>query len=188
MEKIWILHEGTGNNLDRSLISSLIAKVLKKDIKEIKFHGMGTKGNFFNKEEYPFAFKERVESGEIKKILFILDADDDYEKTERLINKSIHDFGLQGVSSVYIMCDDPENRSSGYIESFLLSLIPKERIDCIDAFLACSNFKPNETRNSKWIKDKFQRISKSLIDPQSPYNFEDQKYNQLKNKLKALFE
>ncbi|MEN9372578.1 MAG: hypothetical protein RIR79_130 [Pseudomonadota bacterium] len=200
MKSIAILHEGNDkNSLDAALIKKLLKNFLgltEDTIKEqVEFYGMGIKSNFFKTAHLPYKkLQQYVANGVTKKILFIIDADDvkndarygGFKNTESELNSIIEHLGLQAISSVYIMHDPNTEDKTGYVESFLLSTLSSERMGCIMQFLICCGFELKEGDKSV-----YQRIfdsKESLAHPFSPYNFDHENYNELKNKLKALFE
>lgn len=200
MKSIAILHEGNDKgSLDAKLIRKLLKEssgLTEEQIKEqVEFYGMGDKSNFFKESHLSYKrLKQYVTTGVTKKILFIIDADDvrnnalygGFENTEKELNNIIQKLGLQKISIVYIMHDPDTSDRTGYVESFLLSTIPKERKACIMQFLNCCGIELKEGDKSV-----YQRIfdsKESLAHPFSPYNFEHPNYAELKSKLNALFE
>lgn len=190
-KNIYILHEGTPRNNDNKLIKLLIED-LKNKCSEINtdmldYHPMGTKSNFFKKEKYPPLLIQSVELGIVKKILFIIDADNNvdnekyggYENTYSELNAMIAELGFQAVSSIYIMCD-PITKM-GYLESFILSTIPEQQKNCIERFLECSQFKSKE--NHKAILNQIY----NMAYPNAPYDFKHPHFEVLKEKLRNLF-
>ena len=75
---------------------------------------------------------------------------------------------------------DPET-NIGYLESFILSTIPTAQRNCIEGFLACSQFKSKESH-----KAILNQIYK-LAYPNAPYNFEHHFFKPLINELTNLF-
>ncbi len=192
MKPIYILHEGNARKThDNKLISLLLEDLIKElpeiDLDNVEFHGMGGKSNFFNLENYSSLLRQGVETDRIKKILFVVDADDikndalygGYENTEKALNKIIAELGFQEVCSTYIMCD-PVTKI-GYLESFILSTIPEHQKNCIERFLECSQFKSKE--NHKAILNQIY----NMAYPNAPYDFKHSHFEELKTKLTNLF-
>lgn len=78
------------------------------------------------------------------------------------------------------MCDP--NTKNGTMESLILSTIEAERRVCIENFLICSEFKSKE--NHKAILNQIY----NMAYPNAPYDFSHSHFDELKNKLKWLFE
>lgn len=181
-----ILHEGSAKQTADNELLRLLIQSLNLDESKVKFFGFGGKSNFFNQDKYDELILE-VKEESISRILFVVDAD--YEKdnrvyggcqnTQKELNKIIESLRLEDMSDIYITCD-PQTQD-GYLESLILSSIPKEQKECIENFLNCSDFKSKE--NHKAI---LKQIYKNAY-PQAPYNFEHQNFDELKTKLKNLF-
>ena len=124
MKSLAILHEGNIKlTHDNHLIGFLI-KHLNLNIDLVDFYGMGGKSNFFKPNYLAYeSLIPRVESNQIKKILFIIDADHiendvkygGFENTQKEINTFITRLGIEQVSRTYIVCD-PATKT-GYLES-----------------------------------------------------------------------
>lgn len=153
----------------------------------VEYHSMGSKTNFFKKEQYPKLIVQGVESNQIDKILFVVDADNSisdtkksgFENTQNALNEMIIELGFQSVASIYIMCD-PKDKT-GYSESLILSTIPDTQRRCIESFLQCSQFKSKE--NHKAILNQIYK----LAYPDAPYDFSHAHFDLLKTELKNLF-
>ena len=76
----------------------------------------------------------------------------------------LFDFKLHSISDFYISCNPV--KKIGNIESLLLSTIPKEQKECIDAFLECSEFKAKG--NDKALLGQIYK----LAYPNTPYTFQ----------------
>lgn len=189
MKSIAILHEGnTKKTHDNDLIHQLIEH-LHLNVELVDFYGMGNKSEFFKTENANYRLlRGRIESGQIKKLLFVTDADyskdnacfGGYENTQRELNKIIERLGFAEISSIYIMCD-PETKT-GYLESFILATIPNPQRQCIERFLDCSEFPSKE--NHKAILHNIYK----LAYPTAPYDFEHAYFDDLKDKLRNLFD
>jgi hypothetical protein len=189
MKNLVILHEGNAKPThDNHLIIQLIQH-LNLDIQSIDFYPMGRKSNFFKLGSDPYLLlKSGVENKQIQKILFIIDADyvendikyGGYENTENKLNQIIKELGFEKISDIFIMCDPI--LKTGYLESFILSTIPEAQRKCIEDFLNCSEFKSKE--NHKAILNQIYKIAY----PQSPYDFKHSHFDELKEKLRLLFE
>ncbi len=189
MVKVAILHEGKANkSYDNKLLNLLLHEInLDKD--NVKFIGMGCKSNFFKKDSEGYKLlKINLDSEQLSKVLFVLDADNDrddrryggYQNTETELRIIIKELELEDLSDIYITCD-PVTKC-GYLESLILSSIPAEQEKCINYFLECSNFKSKE--NHKAILNQIYKIAY----PKSPYDFSHKNFDVLKSKLKKLFE
>ena len=188
MVKLAICHEGHINkSLDNEIIK-LLLQDLDLDIKRVEFYGFGSKSNFFKKDYKVYKnLQMAIKEQEIEKILFVLDADNEkndhifggYKKTVDGLRSVLNNLGLGSVSDFYISRNP--NTHTGNIESLLLSTITKEQEVCIDNFLQCSEFKAKG--NDKAL---LQQIYK-LAYPHTPYNFQHENFNELKEKLQNLF-
>jgi hypothetical protein len=92
----------------------------------------------------------------------------------------ISDLNLTSCADIYITWD-PKNKE-GYLESFILSTIPPEHKICIENFLSCSDFKSKE--NHKSILNQIYNIAY----PNTPFDLSHKHFNELKQKLKKLFD
>jgi len=188
MVKLAICHEGhTNKSLDGEIIK-LLLKDLKLDVNRVEFYGFGSKSNFYKKNYKVYKnLQMAIQEQEIKKILFVLDADNEkddhffggYVKTSKRLRSILSDLGLSSISDFYISCNP--TKKIGNIESLLLSTIPQEQKECIDDFLQCSEFKAKG--NDKAL---LRQIYK-LAYPDTPYNFKHENFDELKEKLKTLF-
>jgi hypothetical protein len=157
------------------------------DISLIQFYPMGTKSNFFKLDctEYKI-LKQRVSRNQVKKILFVADADykKDNEKTgglkntESALNEVICELGFQDICQIYVPRDSDEE---GYLESLVLSSLPQNKKDCIERFVKCSQINPKKIH-----KTILYRIYK-VAYPDPPYNFAHRNFDELKTKLTQLF-
>lgn len=164
---------------DKLFLSSLIGHLgLPLDMAE--FFMMGGKSFFFqtNNKNY-IDLLQKTNDGEIGKVLFVLDADDTYENTQKEIQKTVEELGIADFSDIYITCDDTK---CGYLESLILSTIPDERKKCIEDFLACSDFASKE--NHKAILNQIYKAGY----PNAPFDLEHSNFDTLKQKLKNLFD
>lgn len=190
MKSIVILHEGNEKNTHDNQLIRLLMQSLKLNVDTVSFFGMGTKSNFFKPENYPEFLKEGVNAGTIEKVLFVVDSDcfendnkyGGYENTEKELKNIITELGFQNVSSIHIMYDPTTKTKTGYLESFLLSTIPEDRMKCIDTFLKCSGFIAKSGDKST-----YQRVYESIAYPFHPYRFDHSHFDELKTTLEALF-
>lgn len=188
MVRVAILHEGNAKKTHDNELLKLFITDLKFDLIQVDFIGMGTKSNFFKKDNIDYReLKLSLEKEDIQKVLFVVDADykendskyGGYQKTKVELEKIIKLLNLEQQSDIYITCDPREK--CGYLESLILSTIPKEQKECIETFLECSDFKSKE--NHKAI---LNQIYKTAY-PKAPFNFSHPNFNELKQKLKNLF-
>ena len=188
MVKHAIFHEGHANkSADISLIKELI-KHLNLDFQKIHSYGMGSKSNFFEKEDKNYQdFKQLLDTDQIDKALLIIDADNErdnntyggFENTKRELLVILEHLDIKKVCNIYISCDP--NTKEGYLESLILASIPEAHKECIETFFACSQFESRD--NAKAI---LNQIYKQAY-PAAPYNFSHSNFNELKHKLEALF-
>ncbi len=106
---------------------------------------MGCKNNFFDIQRYKIII-QLVNSDQLNKLLFVLDADYEsndsryggYDNCYTEIKKMINKLGLSSISSVIIIRDYETN--TGYLESLIFSTLSEQHKECIENFLDCSNF------------------------------------------------
>jgi len=187
MVKVAIFHEG--KSIDKSFFELLLDE-LELDKNRVRFYGMGSKSNFFkidrpNYEDLLLEIEERT----INKVLFILDSDyeksdkvyDGYKNTLREIDKMQKKLKIENISDIFIAYDFNSVEKEGYLESLILSSIPKEQKKCIETFLDCSDFKSKNHHKSI-----LNEIYKKAY-PNEAYNFPDPYFKELKQKLQNLF-
>ena len=189
MVKVVILHEGNSKKSKDNQLLKLLIESLDLDIQKVKFIGMGTKSNFFKKNNLDYReIVKDIQREAIERVLFVVDADYEqndsiyggYQNTKTELEKIIKELNLEEYSDIYITCDP--NEQCGYLESLILSTIPQKEKECIETFLECSDFKSKE--NHKAI---LNQIYKTAY-PNAPFDFSHQNFNKLKTKLKNLFE
>ena len=188
MVKVAILHEGNAQKTHDNELLKLLITDLGYDINRVEFFGFGSKSNFFKLEHPKYQrLKLQIEEESIGKVLFVVDADYEaadtkyggFEKTKSELDKIISDLALSEISAIYVTCD-PQTKD-GYLESLILSSIPKKQKECIETFLDCSEFKPKG--NHKSI---LNGIYKKAY-PHAPYDFSHPNFDKLKQKLQNLF-
>ena len=172
---------------DKTFFDTLISH-LGFDEKNANFYILGGKSNFFDANNKRFKdLKLEIDGEQIEKVLFVVDADDvktdavygGFENTQTALNNIIKKLGLEKVANTYVMCD-PKTKT-GYLESFILSTIPPAQRNCIESFLACSQFKSKE--NHKTILNQIYK----LAYPNAPYDFQHPHFEPLKTELTHLF-
>ena len=187
MVKVAILHEGNSKKTHDNELLKLLLADLSLPLTEVKFMGMGAKSNFFNTNDDNYKeLQLDINRKAIKQILFVIDADYEkndsiyggFENTKMELEKIVKELNLEENSNIYITCDPDEK--CGYLESLILSTIPKEQKECINTFLECSNFKSKE--NHKAI---LNQIYKTAY-PKAPFDFTHKNFDALKQKLKNL--
>ncbi|MEA2099535.1 MAG: hypothetical protein U9P72_05320 [Campylobacterota bacterium] len=187
MVKVAIFHEG--KSIDKSFFELLLDE-LELDKNKVRFYGMGNKSNFFKIENTNYEdLLLEIDDTTIDKVLFILDSDyekndivyDGYENTLREINSIREKLKIENKSDVFIAYDFNSIKKEGYLESLILSSIPKEQKECIKTFLDCSNFKAKNHHKSI-----LNEIYKKAY-PDTSYNFPDPYFTELKQKLQNLF-
>jgi len=146
------------------------------------------KSELFNPDQERYSdLKLETDAGQIGNILFVVDADNEqgdaikggYENTQTALNSLIEQLDIAAISQLFIVCD-PTTRT-GYLESLILSTIPLEQRNCIESFLACSQFRSKE--NHKAI---LNQIYKTAY-PDAPYDFAHPHFDKLKLVLTGLF-
>ena len=179
-----IVCEGSG---DRKFLK-LLLKHLGIDSSDNNFEKMNGKSFLLDNSDSRYEkLQEQIDIGKIEKLLFILDADciendaknGGYDNSEKAIVKLIEDLAIKDLSDYFISCN-PETKI-GYIESLVLSTIPKEHKECIETFLKCTE--PKDRKEDKFI---IQTIY-SQYYPNSGYNFEHENFKPLIITLKKLF-
>ena len=172
-----ILHEG--KSIDKSFFKLLLDN-LKLDKSQVLFYGMGTKSNFFKKEHSQYAdLKLEIQSENVTKLLFIIDADNDFEDTENKLVNIINELNFKEISKFYIACN-PLTKE-GYLESIILSSLSDVQKNCIENFLECSEFKL-KTHDKSILNEIYKKAY-----PNAPYDFTHKNFNELKQKLQNLF-
>jgi hypothetical protein len=184
MVNIAIVCEGKN---DKEFLETLISHI-GFDKSKANFYIFGGKSKFFELANTKYKdLKLEIDSGQIEKVLFVLDADDattdivygGFENTQKELNVVINQLGIENISHAYVMCDP--TTKIGYLESFILSTIPEGQRNCIKNFLECSQFKSKE--NHKAILNQIYNIAY----PKAPYNFEHHHFEPLKTQLTHLF-
>jgi len=185
---IAILHEGNAKKTADNKLIKLLIENLNLDENKVRFFGFGSKSNFFKKDID--AYKELITDIQeeiILKVLFIVDADykkndiqyGGFDNTLKEIIAIRKTLNIYEISDLYICCDF--STKDGYLESLILSSIPKPQKECIETFLECSEFKSKE--NDKAILNQIYNNAY----PNAPYDFSSDKFDVLKQKLKNLF-
>ncbi len=187
MVKVVIFHEGNAKQTNDNKLLKLLLEHLGFDLSHIRFVGMGSKSNFFkkNNDNYKELLLSR-KNETIGKALFVLDADDESNdaeyggviNTQKGLEKTLKELGLESDSDIYVTCD-PDTQC-GYLESLILSTISDEHKECIDTFLDCSDFKSKE--NHKAILNQIYKIAY----PKAPFDFSHRNFDELKTKLSSL--
>lgn len=184
MVSVAIICEGKN---DRDFCKELIAHLGFHE-HHVNFYTFGGKSKLFDSTDKKYDdLKLDIDSNQIEKVLFIVDADDmindaiygGYQNTQTALNDIIDQLGFQDVSRTYIVCDP--TTKTGYLESFILSTISEAQRKCIECFLECSQFKSKE--NHKAILNNIYKIAY----PHAPYIFEHPHFEPLKTELKSLF-
>jgi len=173
-----ILHEG--KSIDKSFFQLLIDDLgLEKS--KISFYGMGNKSNFFKSDHMQYEdLLLEIKTEKISKVLFIIDADESFENTQKHLEEIIKGLEITAISNYFIACD-PETKC-GYLETLILSSLSEEQKKCINDFLQCSDFK-----SKAHDKSIFNTIYKNAY-PNAPFDFSHKNFDELKAKLKNLFE
>ena len=189
MVKVAIFHEGKSNKTHDNELLKLLLQELELPTQKVKFVGMGAKSNFFkldnpNYKELHIDIKREA----ISKVLFVVDADyvandsvyGGYSNCLEELQQIRQALDIEDICDIYITRDPSSN--DGYLESLILSTIPQKEKECIEDFLDCSEFKSKE--NHKAILNQIYK----LAYPNAPFDFSHTNFNELKTKLKNLFE
>ena len=184
MVSVAIICEGKN---DRDFCNELITHLGFHEHR-INFYIFGGKNRLFDSTDKKYDdLRLDIDSNQIEKVLFVVDADDvgndaiygGYQNTKTALNNIIEQLGFQEISRTYIVCDP--TTKAGYLESFILSTIPAAQRQCIECFLACSQFKSKE--NHKAILNQIYNIAY----PGAPYDFKHAHFESLKMELTSLF-
>jgi hypothetical protein len=155
---------------------ALFLNHLKIPFTDSNFIPMGSKTYLLNQANYETLTKQ-VKAGKISKLLFILDADKDFETTKADVEKLQEDLNIIDISDYLIMCNSETKK--GCLESLILDSLPDEHKKCINSFLKCSG----SEKNDKYIvKSMYKQYY-----PSKGYNFEHENFKPLKDKLIQLF-
>jgi len=179
-----IICEGSS---DKNKIAELLG-YLEINYREDNFIIMGNKNNIFQIGNNKYkTLKELMKAEKIEKIFFIVDADykkdnnkyGGYENTQNELRKLINNLKIENKSDFFISCNP--TTKDGYLESLLLSTVDENLKKCYDEFLNCIEFE--EKNKHKYMIEQLHK----LTSPQKPYNFSNDNFNELKEKLIKLF-
>ena len=154
------------------------------DKNKVIYYDFGGKDNLFNISHKYYDEIEREYLAIVSKMLLVVDADNPkdpnpnrgYTASEEKLKETIEDLNFDDIEiDYYIMCD--ENKE-GNLESFLLSILEDEQKECIDNFRECYKYELSD----KWVYNTFYKQKKH------PFDFSHPNFNELKHKLKNLFE
>jgi len=186
MVKVAIVCEGKN---DRDFLQALISHLGLAVVNQINFYIFRGKSELLNPDHdrYLDDLKLEIEAGQISKILFVVDADNDesdaikggYENTQTALDALMAKLDVITISQSHIFCD-PKTKL-GYLESFVLSTISEAEKNCIERFLECSQFHSKESH-----KAILNQIYKTAY-PNAPYNFSHPNFERLKAVLTQLF-
>jgi len=152
----------------------------KEQIKYLNFKG---KDNIFNlNHQYYNRIEDELDI--IDKIFIAVDADDPkdscptrgYTQTEEKLQELISDLNFDLMIDYFIFSD--ESKQKGYLESFLLSVLDEQQQKCINNFQNCYRYELSD----KWVFNTFYK------QKSHPFDYEHPNFNELKTKLKNLFE
>jgi hypothetical protein len=192
MVKVAILHEGNaGKSDDNWLLKALTENLSIEDPERFTWnrvdcYGMGGKSNFFKQEKYNDLLQS-IETDQISKVLFVMDADhQDNDHVYGGCNNTstswkafvTNTLQIDTISDLYITCDP--NTKTGYIESLLLSTLDSDKKKCIETFLDCSDFKAKG--NAKAIMNQIYKTAY----PSTPFDLQHAHFDELKQKLREL--
>lgn len=125
MKPIAIVHEDNGH---KNLLLALIEHLNKLENLNanaealVDFYQMGTKSNFFKSEcvEYK-TLKSRIASDQIKKSLFIVDADFEkdnaiyggFSNTQKQLRRVLNELDIESVCEIFVLCNP--NSEEGHL-------------------------------------------------------------------------
>ena len=192
MKSMAIFHEDTGHkNLLLALIEHL-NELENLDVNAealVDFYPMGTKSNFFKSGcvEYK-TVKGRIDSDQIKKVLFVIDADFEkdnaiyggFSNTQKQLQRVLNELDIESVCEIFVLCNP--NSGEGHLESLLLETLPEDKRKCIECFVKCSKIKPQN-----FYKTILYNLHKTAYPSESYYNFEHPHFDNLKQVLRNLF-
>jgi len=120
----------------------------------------------------------------IDALLIAIDADDPkdtcpirgYHETDQKIKQLINDLDFDIPIDYYIFSD--QEKQSGYLESFLLSVLDETQQQCVNEFKSCYQYELTD----KWVFNTFYK------QKQYPFDYNHPNFTDLKNKLQNLFE
>ena len=152
------------------------------DKNRVTYYEFEGKDNIFN---IGHNYYDEIEKhlNKIQKILLVVDADNEkdpnpnrgYDASEKKLKEIIENLDFDISINYYIMCD--ENKE-GNLESFLLSVLDEEQKKCIAEFRECYKYELTD----KWAYNTFYKQKKY------PFDFSHSNFDELKTKLKKLFE
>ncbi len=169
-----VIESAKSSNSEKNYIKNFLKNWFDIDLDRVRFYQMSGKSELLKKTHpnYKIMAQEKL-----KKVLFILDADDDYEKTQKDIKNLIDNLDIDTKMNYFISCN-PETKK-GAIEDLLLSALESEKLKhCYEKFIFCID---NIEYNPKTLYKKMCDITKG-----SPIDFEHKNLQELKNKLKWL--
>ncbi|WP_457562088.1 hypothetical protein [Caminibacter pacificus] len=142
--------------------------------RKIIFYKMRGKGNLLKEENYNGIIQKS------NKFLFILDADEDFQKTQKdiqnLINNLTKTFGIK--ADYFISCNP--NTKKGNIEVLLLECVKEDLKKCYSDFLDCMG---KDNLSKYQAKNLLQRMFE-IKNP--PYELDCEYFNELRKKFISL--
>ncbi len=130
--------------------------------------------------------KDDIKTSRVKKVLFIIDSDNakdnpdigGYENSITKIKELITALELKQYSDYFIACDMKNGK--GNIEDLVISTLDDEIGKCIKTFSDCSDLENDDGKRLLGIYN--------YGYPEKPYDFTHKNFDELKEKLKNLFE
>jgi len=174
---VFIVEGGTDRDFFIDILDKLDISSNKYNIKPF-----GGKDNIF-KLTHPLYDEIEEELDRIDKIFIVVDADDPkdsspirgYKVTELKLKELIAklDFGIDIDYFIFSNCD----KESGYLESYLLSVLDDKQKDCIEDFRTCFKYDLSD----KFVFNTFYKQKRY------PFDFSHPNFDELKQKLINLF-
>lgn len=190
MVKVAIFHEGNGKETNDNKLLKLLLEKLGLNVRQVEFFGMSSKTNFFKLDDKNYRqLKLDIESEQIGKVLFMLDADDNnndvvhcgYENTKKEMQSIIEELKIGDISDIYIACDETKK---GCLESLIFSTMPDERKKCITELDICSGA---TATSKKHTHKELLNLYRCVYHTDCLENLEHPNFDELKEKLTNLF-
>ncbi|SFV56059.1 hypothetical protein MNB_SM-7-347 [hydrothermal vent metagenome] len=142
---------------------------IDKASREVVFYQMGGKGELLKEQNYTSVVQKA------KQLFFVLDADEEYEKTKKDIKILLSSLKQRyQVDGDYFISCDPDTKK-GNIETLLLTCIKNPKLkECYSAFLSCMGKEHLERYSEKNILSKLFEIENPPYDLECKY-FQDLK-------------
>ena len=172
---------------DVTFYKNLIKEVFNIDKSKYNIIKTDGKSKLLNKslDKYQDLLKS-IKVGRIRKVLFIIDADDSkdnkeiggYLNSQDKIEELIKDLDIELYSDYFIACNPLTQK--GNIENLVISTLTEDEEKCIKSFLNCSELE--NSNNSKRLLGIY-----NYGFPDKTFDYNHPNFNELKQKLTNLF-